>query len=66
MRTPVSVGTVDKTVFSDRAADPHSFLADPDPVIFLSADPDPAGISWRCRSVFKNFVKFFIFKSLNS
>ena len=24
-----------------RAVDPHSFYADPDPAIFLNADPDP-------------------------
>ena len=24
------------------ALDPHSFFADPDPAIFLNADPDPA------------------------
>ena len=23
--------------------DPHSFFADPDPVVFLNADPDPGG-----------------------
>ena len=27
-------------VFS-RAVDPHSFNADPDPAVFLNADPDP-------------------------
>ena len=25
-----------------KAVDPHSFFADPDPAIFLNADPDPA------------------------
>ena len=25
-----------------RAVDPHSFYADPDPAVFLNADPDPA------------------------
>ena len=25
-----------------RAVDPHSFFADPDPAVFLNADPDPA------------------------
>ena len=25
----------------NRAVDPHSFYADPDPVVFLNADPDP-------------------------
>ena len=25
-----------------RAVDPHSFLGDPDPVVLLNADPDPA------------------------
>ena len=25
-----------------RAVDPHSFVADLDPVVFLNADPDPA------------------------
>ena len=29
---------------SPRAVDPHSFLADPDPVVFLNADPDPAAV----------------------
>ena len=24
-----------------RAVDPHSFYADPDPEVFLNADPDP-------------------------
>ena len=24
-----------------RAVDPHSFYADPDPAVFLNADPDP-------------------------
>ena len=24
-----------------RAVDPHSFFADPDPDVFLNADPDP-------------------------
>ena len=24
-----------------RAVDPHSFFADPDPAVFLNADPDP-------------------------
>ena len=24
-----------------RTAEPHSFLADPDPAVFLNADPDP-------------------------
>ena len=23
--------------------DPHSYLADPDPAVFLNADPDPGG-----------------------
>ena len=26
---------------SPRAVDPHSFYADPDPAVFLNADPDP-------------------------
>ena len=29
-----------KTV-PNRAVDPHSFYADPDPAVFLNADPDP-------------------------
>ena len=27
---------------SRRAVDPHSFFADPDPVVLFNADPDPA------------------------
>ena len=27
---------------SVRAVDPHSFFSDPDPAVFLNADPDPA------------------------
>ena len=26
---------------NSRAVDPHSFYADPDPAVFLNADPDP-------------------------
>ena len=26
-----------------RAVDPHSFFANPDPAVFLNADPDPGG-----------------------
>ena len=26
---------------TSRAVDPHSFYADPDPAVFLNADPDP-------------------------
>ena len=29
------------TVLQGRAVDPHSFYADPDPAVFLNADPDP-------------------------
>ena len=25
--------------------DPHSFFADPDPAVFLNADPDPASLN---------------------
>ena len=34
--------------------DPHSFFADPDPAVFLSADPDLAGFSIRIRIQHKN------------
>ena len=28
--------------FGSRDVDPYSFIADPDPAVFLNADPDPA------------------------
>ena len=31
----------------DRAVDPHSFFADPDPAAFLTADPDSAAFQKR-------------------
>ena len=30
------------TILFSRAVDPHSFFADPDPVVLFNADPDPA------------------------
>ena len=33
--------TVSVTVYVDRAVDPHSLYTDPDPAVFLNADPDP-------------------------
>ena len=30
-----------QVILSTRAVDPHSFYADPDPAVFLNADPDP-------------------------
>ena len=32
-----------------RAVDPHSFFADPDPDVFLNADPDPGALLMRIR-----------------
>ena len=29
-------------MLGSRAVDPHSFLADPDPAVYLQTDPDPA------------------------
>ena len=31
----------DITKVESRAVDPHSFYADPEPAVFLNADPDP-------------------------
>ena len=30
-----------KLLLATRAVDPHSFFVDPDPAVFLNADPDP-------------------------
>ena len=52
-----------------RAVDLHSFFADPDPAVLLSADPDPA--AFKCGSGFsltkfvKNFLVFFQFFPAN-
>ena len=47
--------------------DPHSFLADPDPAVFLNADPDPGGKMnadpCGSRSSFTNFAKNKLMKS---
>ena len=32
-------------ILKTRAVDPHSFYADPDPAVFLNADPDPDPVS---------------------
>ena len=43
------------------AVDPHSFFADPDPAVFLNADPDPAALKMRIRIQLKtNFFAFFL------
>ena len=34
-------GGEEKTAVFRRAVDPHSLYADPDPAVFLNADPDP-------------------------
>ena len=44
--------------------DPHSFFADPDPAVFLSADPDLAGFSIRIRIQHKNLCQNYLVKSL--
>ena len=36
-----------------RAVDPHSFFSDPDPAVFLNADPDPAASKMKIRIQFK-------------
>ena len=35
------IGGWPNSLFLNRAVDPHSFYADPDPAVFLNADPDP-------------------------
>ena len=35
------VSQISQTSICIRAVDPHSFYADPDPAVFLNADPDP-------------------------
>ena len=41
-----------------RAAESHSFIADPNPAVFLNADPDPASFQMRIRIQFKNYPEF--------
>ena len=33
---------VNRPTYTGRAVDLHSFYADPDPAVFMNADPDPA------------------------
>ena len=48
------------------AVDLHSFFADPDPAVFLNADPDPAALKMRFRIQLKtNFFAFFCFYLIN-
>ena len=47
-------------LFSLRAVDPHSFVADPDPAVFLNVDPDPAALKMRI----KIQLNFFFFNTL--
>ena len=42
-----------------RAVDPHSFFADPDPTVFLDADPDPAACLMRIRIQLSKICKKF-------
>ena len=46
-----------------RAVDPHSFFADPDPTVFLDADPDPAACLMRFRIQLSKICKNFLMKS---
>ena len=46
-------------LFSLRAVDPHSFVADPDPAVFLNVDPDPAALKMRIK-IQLNFL-FFLY-----
>ena len=43
-----------------RAVDLHSFFADPDPAVLLSADPDPAAFNCGSGSSLTKFVKNFL------
>ena len=41
-----------------RAVDPHSFYADPDPAVFLNADPDPGPAEPNLKKkIMKSFLK---------
>ena len=41
--------------------DPHSFFADPDPAVFLNADPDP---SLKICGVTLSLINIYLMKSL--
>ena len=62
-------------ILQNRAVDPHSFVSDPDPAVFLHANPDPAvffffqcgsGSSCFCNAdtihLKQNFVKNYLIK----
>ena len=48
-------------VHISRAVDPHSFFADPDPAVFLNADPDP---SLKICGVTLSLINIYLMKSL--
>ena len=39
-----SCGSGSRIPIMSRAVDPHSFYADPDPAVFLNADPEPGPV----------------------
>ena len=49
-------------LFSLRAVDPHSFVADPDPAVFLNVDPDPAALKMRIKIQLNFFFFYTLFK----
>ena len=51
-------------LFSLRAVDPHSFVADPDPAVFLNVDPDPAALKMRMK-IQLNFFFFIHFEDFS-
>ena len=51
-------------LFSLRAVDPHSFVADPDPAVFLNVDPDPAALKMRIK-IQLNFFFFYTFEDFS-
>ena len=52
-------------LFSLRAVDPHSFVADPDPAVFLNVDPDPAALKMRIKIQLNFFFFIYTFEDFS-